>query len=131
MEKSGRARRRFLKGIVLAGAWSLLVWRFLVPGQESRKKPLLEIKKGDIPPRGALVYRRSRVVVIRNEEEIYALSLVCTHLGCTVNVTPDKLVCPCHGSMFDRSGAVLKGPSDKPLRRLEVQERGETLRVLV
>lgn len=102
-----------------------------MPGQASRKKPLLEVKKSEIPPRGALVYRNSRVVVIRREDEIYALSLVCTHLGCTVNVTPNNLVCPCHGSVFDRDGTVLKGPSDKPLERLEVREQGDSLVVLV
>ncbi len=131
MENSGRSRRRFLKGLVLVGAWGLLVWRFLVPGDESQKKPLLTVKKSDIPPRGALVYRESRVAVFRREEEIYALSLVCTHLGCTVNVTPRNLVCPCHGSVFDREGAVLKGPSDKPLHRLEVEEQGDSLVVMV
>ncbi|MBW2690024.1 MAG: ubiquinol-cytochrome c reductase iron-sulfur subunit [Deltaproteobacteria bacterium] len=131
MENSSRTRRQFLKGLVLVGTWSLLVWRFLVPAQKVRKKPLLVVKKRDIPPQGALVYRRSRVVVVRSEEEIYALSLVCTHLGCTVNVTPSNLVCPCHGSVFDRHGAVLKGPSDKPLKRLEVQEDGDSLVILV
>jgi Rieske Fe-S protein len=131
MEKSAQTRRRFLKGIVLLGAWSVLFWRFLIPDREALKKPLLKVKKSAIPPRGALVYRRSRVVVIRREEEIYALSLVCTHLGCTVNVTPNNLVCPCHGSVFDRNGAVLKGPSNKPLQRLEVRERGDSLVVLV
>ncbi len=131
MEKSHRSRRRLLKGIVLVGAWSILFWRFLVPGQKSRKKPLLEIRKSDIPPGGALVYRRSRVVVIRRDAEIYALSLVCTHLGCTVNVTPKTLVCPCHGSVFDRAGVVLKGPSSRPLERLEVREQGDSLVVLV
>ncbi len=131
MEVSGRSRRRFLKGVTLLGAWSLLVWRFLVPGDETHKKPLMKIKKSEVPPRGALVYRESRVAVIRREEEIYALSLVCTHLGCTVNVTPQNLVCPCHGSVFDREGAVLKGPSDKPLRRLEVREQGDSLVVMV
>ena len=131
MEKTSRTRRKFLKGIVLVGAWSFLLWRFLVPGQVSRKKPFLELKKSEIPPRGALVYRNSRVAVIRREEEIYALSLVCTHLGCTVNVTPNDLVCPCHGSVFDREGMVLKGPSNKPLERLEVREQGDSLVVLV
>ena len=131
MEASGRSRRRFLKGVALVGAWSLLVWRFLVPGEETHKKPLMKVKKSEVPPRGALVYRESRVAVIRREEEIYALSLVCTHLGCTVNVTPQNLVCPCHGSVFDREGAVLKGPSDRPLQRLEVREQGDSLVVMV
>ncbi len=130
MEKSRRTRRNVLKGLVLVGAWGLLVWRFLIPPQGTQKKPLLTVKKSDIPPGGALVYRRSRIVVIRRDAEFYALSLVCTHLGCTVNVTPDSLVCPCHGSVFDRDGNVLKGPSSRPLERLKIKEEGDSLVIL-
>ncbi len=49
---------------------------------------------------------------MRDDSGFYALSLVCTHLGCTVTVTEDDLACPCHGSRFDRQGKVLKGPAD-------------------
>jgi Rieske Fe-S protein len=34
----------------------------------------------------------------------------------------DKLVCPCHGSVFDgRSGAVLEGPAVHPLQELNYE----------
>jgi len=131
MEKPTRSRRKFLKGIAFFGIFGGLLWRFLVPAKKRHKKALLKVQKSDIPLRGALVFKRSRAVVIRQEKEIYALSLVCTHLGCTVNVTAENLVCPCHGSVFDREGHVLKGPSDKPLKRLEVEEQGDKLVVLV
>ncbi|GAB4297277.1 MAG: hypothetical protein Fur0034_07140 [Desulfuromonadia bacterium] len=49
-----------------------------------------------------------------------ALSLVCTHLGCTVSVGEGEMVCPCHGSRFDREGGVLSGPAASPLGRLPV-----------
>jgi cytochrome b6-f complex iron-sulfur subunit len=45
------------------------------------------------------------------------LSPICTHLGCTVDIEGDRLVCPCHGSMYNRSGAVLQGPAQLPLAR--------------
>lgn len=45
------------------------------------------------------------------------LSPVCTHLGCTVEIQGERLVCPCHGSTYDRSGAVLQGPAMAPLAR--------------
>jgi Rieske Fe-S protein len=63
--------------------------------------------------------------LVREEEDFYALDLTCTHLGCTVTVTPTELVCPCHGSRFDRQGTVLQGPAERPLRRLEVRIEGE------
>jgi Rieske Fe-S protein len=60
----------------------------------------------------------------------YALSLVCTHLGCTVTVSSREMACPCHGSRFDRQGRVLNGPADRPLKRLPVEERYGMIEVL-
>lgn len=130
MEKTSWSRRRLIKGIASFSFCGALLWRYLMPASKQRKKVVLELNKNEIPLRGALVYKNSRVAVIRREHEVYALSLVCTHLGCTVNVTADKLICPCHGSVFDRDGHVLKGPSDKPLKRLEIEEDGDRLMVL-
>jgi len=131
MEKSDRNRRQFVKGLALLAICGGALWRFLVPQRGQKDKVLLEVDPNTIPPRGALVYNQSRVVVIRREEDVYALSLVCTHLGCTVNVTEEKLVCPCHGSIFDRDGNVIKGPSRQPLERLKTEQRGDTLVVLI
>lgn len=88
---------------------------------------MLTVLEREVPPEGALVYREARVAVARDEGEIYALSLVCTHLGCTVTVTPNDLVCPCHGSAYDRQGRVLKGPANRPLPRYRVERQGENL----
>jgi Rieske Fe-S protein len=52
--------------------------------------------------------------------EYAAVSSVCTHLQCTVNIEGTELRCPCHGSTFDRSGAVVQGPAMRPLRRFPV-----------
>lgn len=53
------------------------------------------------------------------------LSPICTHLQCTVNVEGAQLVCPCHGSTFDRAGRVLQGPAQQPLRRFPASLTGE------
>lgn len=45
------------------------------------------------------------------------LSPICTHQRCVVNVEGGRLVCPCHGSQYDRAGAVLAGPAERPLAR--------------
>ena len=57
-------------------------------------------------------------VVIKNPAGFTALSLVCTHLGCTVESQPGGFACPCHGSRFDPQGRVTRGPADRPLRSL-------------
>ena len=54
-----------------------------------------------------------------------ALSSACTHLGCTVEVEDTRLVCPCHGSTYDRSGKVLKGPAEANLVRFSTRLSGD------
>jgi Rieske Fe-S protein len=46
-----------------------------------------------------------------------ALSPICTHLGCTVEIQGSRIVCPCHGSTYDREGRVLQGPAERALTR--------------
>jgi len=129
MEKVGRSRRRFIIAVAFVVASVSLLWKFLTT-RVVQKKPLLRVAKAEIPPGGALVFRKSRVAIVREGDDIYAFSLVCTHLGCNVNVTPKEVTCPCHGSVFGRSGEVFKGPADRPLEQLAVEERGEFIVVL-
>ncbi len=56
-----------------------------------------------------------------------AVSPICTHRGCTVDVSGARLVCPCHGSTYDRSGQVLRGPAQRALRRFPVTRSGDEL----
>ena len=65
-----------------------------------------------LPERGAEIY-----VLGLPDGEFAALSPICTHLGCTVDIQGVRLVCPCHGSTYDRTGLVLQGPAERPLAR--------------
>ena len=60
--------------------------------------------------------------IIRDSEGIYALSTVCTHLGCTPNwlENENKFKCPCHGSGFRKSGINFEGPAPRPLERYRI-----------
>jgi len=53
---------------------------------------------------------------------IYALSTVCTHLGCTPNWLDgeQKFKCPCHGSGYYKNGINFEGPTPRPLERYAI-----------
>lgn len=73
-----------------------------------------------------------RVWVIREDNRIYALLGICTHLGCTPRwlEQEDKFKCPCHGSGFYRSGVNFEGPAPRALERLKVS-RAEDGTILI
>ena len=54
-------------------------------------------------------------IVVEGEQTIanYGINAVCTHLGCVVpwNSGENKFICPCHGSQYDNTGKVVRGPA--------------------
>jgi len=61
------------------------------------------------------LFEEERVVVVRERQGFAAISVVCTHLGCTVRSSDAGFECPCHGSQFDNDGFVTGGPAPNPL----------------
>jgi glycine/D-amino acid oxidase-like deaminating enzyme/nitrite reductase/ring-hydroxylating ferredoxin subunit len=64
-----------------------------------------------------------KLAAYRDESgKLFTVSSVCTHLGCQVewNTAEKSWDCPCHGSRFDHTGAVLEGPAVKDLAPKDV-----------
>ncbi|MBI4486263.1 MAG: Rieske 2Fe-2S domain-containing protein [Acidobacteria bacterium] len=83
---------------------------------------------GDFPAGEATFLPDRRLFVFNGPEGFYAISAVCTHLGCTVRYAAgDGFTCPCHGSRFDSNGQVVQGPAPRPLAwfALSLSPRGE------
>ena len=79
-------------------------------------------------PEGAPFFPPGRnVVVFRDRSGIWAMSRICTHLGCIVNEKPGGFSCPCHGSQFMADGSVEKGPAPKALPWLSVRRDGSAV----
>ena len=73
----------------------------------------------------------SGIYLIRADEGYFALSMVCTHLGCLTAWNQDLgiIACPCHGSKFKRTGEKIEGPAPKPLPWLKtwVSDEGDLM----
>jgi cytochrome b6-f complex iron-sulfur subunit len=62
-----------------------------------------------------------RLWIYVDGDGLFAISAVCTHLGCLVSSNGDEgFFCPCHGSRFDARGKVTGGPAPKALMYLEL-----------
>ena len=135
---SGRlSRRDFIKAATTVLLWlgGLLglggLYRFFnyksVPASPS------EYDLGDpaaYPPGSRTIRKDIPAVIFNRDGQIMAASLVCTHLGCTVEENGSGFSCPCHGSRFDQDGHVMEGPAQNPLKllRIEITE-GKTLKL--
>ena len=135
-------RRTFIKwtavgwaafGAVIAGYGTMFL-RFMFPNVLFEPKQTFkagfpdEYQIGEVSERWKDKYA---TWIVRDEEKIYALSTVCTHLGCTPNwlANDNKFKCPCHGSGFYRSGINFEGPAPRPLERFKITlaDDGQTL----
>lgn len=78
--------------------------------------------------RGAILIRTGSG---NTASDFTALSLTCTHQGCTINYdqSTEEFKCPCHGSEFDINGNVLQGPASSPLTKFKISISGNTITV--
>lgn len=80
-------------------------------------------KVTDFPVGGAPVkVRDGKFYVSRLPEGMIALYWKCPHLGCTVPWAPDEdhFHCPCHGSIYERTGQNIAGPAPRPMDYMEM-----------
>jgi cytochrome b6-f complex iron-sulfur subunit len=105
----------FLGAIGLAGLGSLVGLKPRVlpdPSEQFKIGP-----PQDFPMGSVRVFDEEKVAVFRDGQGMYAISLVCTHLGCIVthNDSEQRFDCPCHGSKFTLEGKVTKAPAPRSL----------------
>lgn len=88
-----------------------------------RSTPGLRFKAGSV----------EGVLVARPDGNVDALSAVCTHLGCLLNVdgANKQLTCPCHAATFAFDGTPNNAEYLRPLPRLQSRVNGEHVEVFV
>jgi cytochrome b6-f complex iron-sulfur subunit len=133
-----RDRREFLvrlgigSGIAALGAQTVASMRSLVPNVSYDAPTTVKIGMPNDFPDGLQFLPDQRLYVFREGRTFYAISAVCTHLGCTVRAealsqietkTVDgkalrlthRFLCPCHGSKYNGDGTNVSGPAPRPL----------------
>lgn len=117
-------RRDFLNEIVAAAFGIAGVGALVVTGQYLSPNALYEppatFRAGapDLYPIDSVTYiTDQQVYIVHKPEGFYAVSAVCTHLGCITQWNPeaDIIACPCHGSKFQSDGRKIEGPAPRSL----------------
>lgn len=131
-------RRDFLNEITLgalgvAGVGSVVVtYQYFSPNVLFEPSTTFRAGNPDLYPVHSVTFLQDQqVYIVRMPEGFYAVSAVCTHLGCVTQWKPDAemIACPCHGSKFKSDGTKLEGPAPRPLPHFSITltEDGELL----
>jgi menaquinol-cytochrome c reductase iron-sulfur subunit len=128
----GTPRRSFLRR---AGAWLLTgafvgqgaaLLRALWPDVLYEPSPRFKVGTPRELGEGLTFIEPRRLFVWRRGNDYYAMSAVCTHLGCTVKpgagaAGAQEFHCPCHGSRYREDGTNYAGPAPRPLERYRME----------
>ena len=116
-------RRRFLNilgwfaslGTITGISWASV--RFMIPNILYEPPKAFKIGRPHDYPEGVNFIPEKRIFVVRKGQAYKVISAVCSHMGCTPRWVGEEKVweCPCHGSIFDEKGGVVKGPAPDPL----------------
>lgn len=134
-EPAGVTRRSFVTGTTFTLGWSVFAVLLLSSGAAFQRflypnvlfEPPLKFRAGF--PSDYMVSKvderfkaKYGTWIVRTDDGLYALSTICTHLGCTPNwlEAEDKYKCPCHGSGYHKDGINFEGPAPRPLERFAI-----------
>lgn len=124
-----QSRREFLNklwkglGVIAVIEFTAVFFGFLFSGksENENQKPKQLFNAGDINTfknNSVTVFRGGRFYLVRLDDGGFlALSLRCTHLGCSIEWEDDKnrFICPCHASAFEINGNVQNPPAPSAL----------------
>jgi Rieske Fe-S protein len=128
-------RREFVRYLVVAsggfaaGSVGVALWSSLRSVNVGEPRRIVALD--EVPEGSAHLFRYPTdadpaILVHLPGGELRAFSQKCTHLGCVVyyEAGSRKLECPCHEGVFNAgSGEVISGPPQRPLGRIDVEDR--------
>jgi len=117
---------------IAAAGTTVFAYQFLSPNVLFEPSPIVHAGRPESYPVDSVTLDvNSGIYLIHSKEGFFALSAVCTHLGCLTAWKPELgiIACPCHGSKFQTDGQKIEGPAPKPLPWLRtwVSDEGELM----
>lgn len=139
-QKPKLSRHDFIKrtwkilGVIAGVEVAALTINVLSPRKNdgSVKKVLEAGSVNDFPKNSVTPFRQGKFYLVRrNDGGFLAVSLKCSHLGCSIawNESENQFICPCHSSIFDINGEVLKPPAPRALDIYEISIENGMIRV--
>lgn len=123
------SRRDFFNEVAIAalgvaglGA-AVVTYRYLSPNVLFEPPTTFRAGNPDLYPVNSVTYiSDQQVYIVRTNAGFYAVSAVCTHLGCITEWKPEanQIQCPCHGSKFREDGTKIEGPAPRPLPHFSI-----------
>jgi cytochrome b6-f complex iron-sulfur subunit len=123
------SRRDFLGEITLGalGVAGLggagLTYQYFSPNVLFEPSTTFRAGNPDLYPLNSVTFLQDQqVYIVRTPGGFFAVSAVCTHLGCVTQWKPEAnmIACPCHGSKFEPNGKKIEGPAPRPLPHFSV-----------
>ena len=124
------SRRDFLNELTLGAlgiaglGGTVLTYQYFSPNVLFEPATTFRAGNPDLYPVNSVTYLQDQqVYIVRTSTGFYAVSAVCTHLGCITQWKSDAnmIACPCHGSKFQSNGTKIEGPAPRPLPHFAIQ----------
>ncbi len=97
--------------------------RLVKPNVHFEESTQFKIGKPENFPEGTVrVFDDKNCFIFSDSDGLYAVSSICTHLGCIVSLTEWGFQCPCHGSKYNPEGHVIGGPAPRSLEWFEINQ---------
>jgi len=127
-QPSTPSRRLFLRniwlglGAIVSLEFLWMTFSFLSPVKNTEAGNILKLKTvgelKNIPKNTVIPVRSGQFYLVRlTDGGLLALSLKCSHLGCSVSwdAAKNRFICPCHASEFAMNGNVINPPAPRAL----------------
>ncbi|MCB9250618.1 MAG: Rieske (2Fe-2S) protein [Ignavibacteriales bacterium] len=130
--KPKQSRRDFMKtawkglGIIAGIEFTGLTLHYLVDRKDSDENEKL-FEAGlvtQFPNKSVTPFRNGHFYLVRLEDGGFiAMSIKCSHLGCSImwDEKKNEFICPCHSSKFSLTGEVINPPAPRPLDIYEIK----------